>query len=81
MVTQTMAQLIDTYGPPHATLTDHGLVFTTGWARFKGARGGFEKQLAVHGITQPANATASPDTRRHTARSVKTWSGAAPSRV
>lgn len=47
-----MTELISRYGPPQSTLTDNGLVFTTRLTRYKGARGGFEKLLAAHGITQ-----------------------------
>lgn len=47
MVT-VMDQLITIYGPPAATLTDNGMVFT---AR-PGAKKGFEKLLAAHQIQQ-----------------------------
>ncbi|MBP2436596.1 transposase [Microbacterium amylolyticum] len=66
MVVTAMTELIDHYGAPMSTLTDNGLVFTTRLARHKGARGGFEKLLAAHRITQK---TAGPDTRKPRARS------------
>ncbi len=81
MVAETMAALIDTYGPPHATLTDNGLVFTTRLARHKGARGGFEKLLAVHGIVQRNGRPGHPQTQGKIERfhqTLKRWLGARP---
>jgi len=62
-VTATLNDLILTYGPPMSTLTDNGLVFTTRLARFKGARGGFEKLLQLHGITQKNGRPGHPQTQ------------------
>lgn len=63
MVVTVMTELINRYGPPMSTLTDNGLVFTTRLARFKGARGGFEKLLAAHGITQKNGRPGHPQTQ------------------
>lgn len=81
MVADTMASLIDAYGPPHATLTDNGLVFTTRLARYKGARGGFEKLLAAHGITQRNGRPGHPQTQGKIERfhqTLKRWLTARP---
>jgi len=63
MVVTVMTELISRYGPPASTLTDNGLVFTTRLARYKGARGGFEKLLAVHGIAQKNGRPGHPQTQ------------------
>jgi transposase InsO family protein len=63
MVVTVMTELINRYGPPMSTLTDNGLVFTTRLARHKGARGGFEKLLAAHGITQKNGRPGHPQTQ------------------
>ncbi|WP_282826586.1 IS481 family transposase [Gulosibacter sediminis] len=63
MVVTVMTELITKYGAPHSTLTDNGLVFTTRLARFKGARGGFEKLLETHGITQKNGRPGHPQTQ------------------
>lgn len=63
MVVTAMTELISRYGAPMSTLTDNGLVFTTRLARYKGARGGFEKLLAVHGITQKNGRPGHPQTQ------------------
>lgn len=63
MVVTVMTELISRYGPPASTLTDNGLVFTTRLARYKGARGGFEKLLAIHGITQKNGRPGHPQTQ------------------
>ncbi|MDX2376760.1 IS481 family transposase [Microbacterium sp. LRZ72] len=63
MVVTAMTELIAQYGAPTSTLTDNGLVFTTRLARFKGARGGFEKLLAAHGITQKNGRPGHPQTQ------------------
>lgn len=62
-VTTVMNELINRYGPPLSTLTDNGLVFTTRLARHKGARGGFEKLLAAHGIAQKNGRPGHPQTQ------------------
>lgn len=81
MVVAMMTELISHYGPPASTLTDNGLVFTTRLARFKGARGGFEKLLITHGITQKNGRPGHPQTqgkieRFH--RTLKLWLEARP---
>lgn len=63
MVVAVMNELITQYGAPTSTLTDNGLVFTTRLARFKGARGGFEKLLSPHGITQKNGRPGHPQTQ------------------
>ncbi|WP_425561802.1 IS481 family transposase [Microbacterium awajiense] len=80
-VVETMTDLITGYGPPMSTLTDNGLVFTTRLARFKGARGGFEKLLAVHGITQKNGRPGHPQTQGKIERfhqTLKRWLTARP---
>jgi len=63
MVVTAMTELISRYGAPMSTLTDNGLVFTTRLARYKGARGGFEKLLAAHGIAQKNGRPGHPQTQ------------------
>lgn len=81
MVTAVMTELIRRYGPPMSTLTDNGLVFTTRLARHKGARGGFEKLLAAHGITQKNGRPGHPQTQGKIERfhqTLKRWLKAHP---
>lgn len=81
MVVTAMTKLITRYGPPASTLTDNGLVFTTRLARFKGARGGFEKLLATHGITQKNGRPGHPQTQGKIERfhqTLKRWLKAHP---
>ncbi|WP_091493040.1 IS481 family transposase [Microbacterium pygmaeum] len=81
MVVTAMTDLISQYGPPLSTLTDNGLVFTTRLARHKGARGGFEKLLAVHGITQKNGRPGHPQTQGKIERfhqTLKRWLTARP---
>lgn len=81
MVVTVMTELIARYGAPHSTLTDNGLVFTTRLARFKGARGGFEKLLATHGITQKNGRPGHPQTQGKIERfhqTLKRWLTARP---
>lgn len=81
MVVTVMTELISRYGPPASTLTDNGLVFTTRLARFKGARGGFEKLLAGHGITQKNGRPGHPQTQGKIERfhqTLKRWLSARP---
>lgn len=63
MVVTVMTELISRYDAPMSTLTDNGLVFTTRLARHKGARGGFEKLIAAHGITQKNGRPGHPQTQ------------------
>ncbi len=81
MVVTVMTELINRYGPPHSTLTDNGLVFTTRLARFKGARGGFEKLLTAHHITQKNGRPGHPQTQGKIERfhqTLKRWLAARP---
>nr|WP_169566278.1 IS481 family transposase [Microbacterium luticocti] len=81
MVVAVMTELITRYGPPYSTLTDNGLVFTTRLARFKGARGGFEKLLAAHRITQKNGRPGHPQTQGKIERfqqTLKRWLKARP---
>lgn len=81
MVTTTMTELINNYGAPASTLTDNGLVFTTRLARYKGARGGFEKLLQAHNITQKNGRPGHPQTQGKIERfhqTLKRWLKARP---
>jgi len=81
MVVTAMTELIARYGPPASTLTDNGLVFTTRLARFKGARGGFEKLLTAHNITQKNGRPGHPQTQGKIERfhqTLKRWLKAHP---
>jgi transposase InsO family protein len=81
MVVAVMTTLIARYGPPASTLTDNGLVFTTRLARYKGARGGFEKLLAAHRITQKNGRPGHPQTQGKIERfhqTLKRWLKARP---
>ena len=81
MVVAVMTELITRYGPPASTLTDNGLVFTTRLARYKGARGGFEKLLAAHHITQKNGRPGHPQTQGKIERfhqTLKRWLTARP---
>lgn len=81
MVVTVMTELISRYGAPTSTLTDNGLVFTTRLARYKGARGGFEKLLAAHGIAQKNGRPGHPQTQGKIERfhqTLKRWLSARP---
>lgn len=81
MVTTVLSELISQYGPPASTLTDNGLVFTTRLARYKGARGGFEKLLTAHHITQKNGRPGHPQTQGKIERfhqTLKRWLRARP---
>lgn len=62
-VVSVMDQLIATYGPPAATLTDNGIVFTARFTARPGAKNGFEKRLAAHQIQQRNGAPGHPQTQ------------------
>src|SRR5699024_3312451 len=62
-VVTMMDTLISTYGPPAATLTDNGMVFTARFASRPGAKTGFEKLLAAHQIQQRNGAPGHPQTQ------------------
>lgn len=81
MVVTAMNDLITHYGAPFSTLTDNGLVFTTRLAGRTGARGGFEKLLATHGITQKNGRPGHPQTQGKIERfhqTLKRWLRARP---
>ena len=81
LVVTVMTELIGVFGPPASTLTDNGLVFTTRLARFKGARGGFEKLLAAHHITQKNGRPGHPQAQGKIERfhqTLKRWLTARP---
>ena len=69
---------IDTHGIPATTLTDNGLVFT---ARFRGGHNSFERELAIHGITQKNGRPNHPQTQGKVERfqqTLKKWLRAQP---
>jgi hypothetical protein len=51
------------HGPPAATLTDNGMVFTTRLSGGKGGRNGFEHELRRRGITQKNGKPNHPQTQ------------------
>jgi transposase InsO family protein len=59
-VVNTFAENINTYGPPAATLTDNGSVYTS---RFTGGRNAFEYLLAILRITQKNGHPGHPQTQ------------------
>lgn len=80
-VVTVMDQLMSTYGPPAATLTDNGMVFTARFTTRPGAKNGFEKLLAAHQIQQRNGAPGHPQTQGKIERfhqTLKRWLGARP---
>ncbi|WP_344724968.1 IS481 family transposase, partial [Agrococcus terreus] len=78
-VVAVMDQLITTYGPPAATLTDNGMVFTARFTSRPGAKNGFEKLLVAHHIQQRNGAPSHPQTQGKIERfhqTLKRWLGA-----
>jgi transposase InsO family protein len=70
--------LIDHYGPPAATLTDNGAVYTS---RFTGGRNAFEYVLPVLGVQQKNGAPGHPQTQGKTERfhqTLQRWLRARP---
>src|SRR5215813_6970159 len=53
---------VRSYGPPAATLTDNGMVFTTRFSGGKGGRNGLENELRRLGVNQK-NGRLTPDAR------------------
>jgi transposase InsO family protein len=53
-------RLVQTYGPPHSTLTDNGVVYT---ARFQKGRNQFEYELVKLGIVQKNGSPGHPQTQ------------------
>ena len=52
IVLTTFQAAVAIYGPPAATLTDNGMVYTTRLAGGRGGRNRFENELRRHGIVQ-----------------------------
>lgn len=80
-VVTVMDALISTYGPPAATLTDNGMVFTARFTARPGAKNGFEKLLAAHQIQQRNGAPGHPQTQGKIERfhqTLKRWLAARP---
>jgi transposase InsO family protein len=70
--------LIEQYGPPAATLTDNGSVYTS---RFTGGRNAFEYVLALLGIRQKNGSPGHPQTQGKTERvhqTLQRWLAARP---
>ena len=64
------------HGPPAATLTDNGMVFTTRLSGGKGGRNGFEHELRRRGITQKNGKPNHPQTQGKVERfqqTLKNW--------
>jgi integrase-like protein len=64
------------HGPPAATLTDNGMVFTTRLSGGKGGRNGFEHELRRRGITQKNGRPNHPQTQGKAERfqqTLKNW--------
>ena len=73
VVVNTFTEAINTYGPPAATLTDNGSVYTS---RFTGGRNAFEYLLAVLRIQQKNGHPGHPQTQGKIERfhqTLKTW--------
>lgn len=80
-VVAVMDALISTYGPPAATLTDNGMVFTARFTARPGGKNGFEKLLAAHQIQQRNGAPGHPQTQGKIERfhqTLKRWLTARP---
>jgi len=73
IVVDAFRRNVDHYGPPAATLTDNGLVFT---ARFRGGRNAFEDELRLLGIIQRNGKPNHPQTQGKVERfqqTLKKW--------
>lgn len=66
-VVTVMDQLISKYGPPAATLTDNGMVFTARFTAQPGTKNGFEKLLAAQ-----SELTVGAIMRHHGLRAIRT---------
>jgi transposase InsO family protein len=78
VVVSVFLGLIDQYGPPAATLTDNGSVYTS---RFTGGRNAFEYVLAVLGVRQKNGSPGHPQTQGKTERfhqTLQRWLRARP---
>lgn len=78
VVVSVFLGLIEEYGPPAATLTDNGSVYTS---RFTGGRNAFEYVLALLGIRQKNGSPGHPQTQGKTERfhqTLQRWLAARP---
>jgi transposase InsO family protein len=78
LVVSSFLAVIAAYGPPAASLTDNGAVYTS---RFTGGRNGFEYLLAELGITQRNGHPGHPQTQGKIERfhqTLKRWLAAQP---
>ena len=81
IVVATFRAAIDAHGPPAATLTDNGMVFTTRLSGGKGGRNGFENELRRLGIVQKNSRPNHPTTCGKVERfqqTMKNWLRAQP---
>jgi transposase InsO family protein len=84
IVVAEFRKAVGTYGPPAATLTDNGMVFTTrlsGGKRGAGTRNGFEHELRKRGVTQRNSRPNHPTTCGKVERfqqTLKKWLAAQP---
>ena len=75
-VLATFRAAVSAYGPPAATLTDNGMVFTTRLSGGQGGRNGFEHELRRLGITQKNGKPNHPQTQGKVERfqqTLKNW--------
>lgn len=76
VVLATFRAAVAEYGPPAATLTDNGMVFTTRFSGGKGGRNAFEHELRRLGITQKNGRPNHPQTQGKAERfqqTLKNW--------
>jgi transposase InsO family protein len=76
IVLATFRAAVAEHGPPAATLTDNGMVFTTRLSGGKGGRNGFEHELRRRGITQKNGRPNHPQTQGKAERfqqTLKNW--------
>jgi len=81
IVLATFRHTISLYGPPAATLTDNGMVYTTRFSGGKGGRTSFEKELQKLHITQKNGHPNHPQTQGKVERfqqTLKQWLRAQP---
>jgi transposase InsO family protein len=81
VVVEVFRQAVQRHGPPAATLTDNGMVFTTRFAGGRGGRNGFETELRRLGITQKNSRPNHPTTCGKVERfqqTLKNWLAAQP---
>jgi transposase InsO family protein len=77
-VVTVFLSLIEEYGPPAATLTDNGSVYTS---RFTGGRNAFEYVLAILAVRQKNGSPGHPQTQGKTERfhqTLQRWLRARP---